>query len=240
MAITIAGQNYQGRQGELRLLDNSQSGAGVQATPYGISVKFEQMNFSANPRGRPEELSRMNREQFDDCFHLQIGSEEDLVQPTEGSFSFFISSGHKDAILEFMGLKWISKEGASTADSANPWNVKGTPSGGLVTTKARALTGEGRYGGGIIDSKGSAVKLPAFADKKKVAVDIESIWFEVGNTNRWGVRAKECFFPPDQQNIGESADSVELSANFMMYGTMDFIESFTPVISVLSDTVLDT
>lgn len=238
MANQIAGKNYQGRIGELHLLDNSQSSAGAAATPFGVRVVFEQMDFSAGYTKRPPELPRMNRERFDQYSHLQIGSEEDLLQPVDFTFGMVVSSLDTDYLLDFVGINWANKEGASTADAANPWAVKGTPSGGLKTTKSRALTGDGQYKGGRIDSKGSAIRLLTLADVKKVCVDVESTWTEVDTSNRWGIRLLECYFEPGSIKIGESADFVTLSLTGMMYGEAQRITSFSRALNVMEGNIL--
>lgn len=234
----IAGKNYQGRIGELRLLDNSQSSAGAAATPFGVRVIFEQMDFSSGYTMRPPELPRMNRERFDTYAHSQVGSEEDLLNPVDFTFSMVVSSTDTDYLLDFVGVNWANKEGASTGDATNPWAVKGTPSAGLKTTKARALTGDGLYAGGRIDSKGSAVKLLALADVKKVCVDVESTWTEVDTTNRWGVRLKECYFPPGSIKVNESADFVTISLTGQMYGDSQRITTFSRALNVMEGNIL--
>lgn len=234
----IAGKNYQGRLGELHLLDNSQSGAGAAATPYGVKVTFEQMDFTGGYTNRPTEVPRLNRERFDAFSHFQIGSEEELLNAVEFTFSMVMSSVDTDYILDFIGANWANKEAGLTSDATNPWAVKGTPSGGLKTTKSRALSGDGQYKGGRIDSKGSAVKLLTLADVKKVCVDVESAWTEVDGTNRWGLRLKECHFAPGSVKVNESADFVTINLTGMMYGEADRITSFSRALNVMEGNIL--
>lgn len=229
----IAGKNYQGRLGELHLLDNTQSSAGAAATPYGVRVIFESMDFSAGYTKRPPELPRMNRERFDAYSHLQIGSEQDLLEPVDFTFNMVLSSVDTDYIQDFVGINWANKEGGLTSDATFPWSVKGTPTAGLKTTKSRALTGDGQYKGGRIDSKGSAIRLLTLADVKKVCVDVESTWTEVDTSNRWGLRLNECHFAPGSVKVTESADFVTLAMTGMMYGEAQRITSFSRAINVM-------
>ena len=230
------GLNYQGRDGELHLIDKSQSGAGAAGTPYGIKVFFEQMDMRLNYQPRPEELPRLDRERATTDWHLQIGSEEPLLAATECTFGMVMSSGEKDAVLQFVGVDWSSQEGSSTSNPA--WTVHGTPTAGLVTTKGRGLTGDGLYRGGRIDSKGSAIQMLAFADKKKVAVDIETIWMERDGANKFGLRLKEVCFEPGRQQVGESADFVTISFTGMVYGEVQRITAFSRATSVLTSLLL--
>lgn len=230
------GRNYQGRDGEIRFLDNSQGAQGAAATPFGIRVAFEQMDLTISPRPRPEDMIRMDRERFNDNTHLLIGSEEDLLIPTDITLGFRMSSEETDAVLQFVGFDWAGLEGASTGDATNPWAVKGTPTAGLVSTKNRALSGDGLYVGGVIDSKGSAVRLPTFADKKKVAVDIETIWNERDGSNKFGMRLKEVFFDPGRQSINESAEDVVVRLTGSLYGNASRITAFSRARDVLKGT----
>lgn len=234
MAV-FTGINYQGRDGELHLIDNSMGGQTTAATPWGLKVRFEQMDFNASYQARPEELKRLDRQKLTSDAHLQIGSEENLFDPTSITFSFAMSSQETDSILQFIGVDYAQKAGGSTSAPGNTWNVKGTPTGnvGLVTTKSRQLTGSGQYVGGRVDGKGSAVALPAFADPKKVAVDVEVMWAERTSNNPFGYRCKEVHFAPDQQKIAESADFVIVNLTGMMYGEMQRITSFARAMDIM-------
>lgn len=234
---SVAGINYQGRDGVLHIIDNSQSGAGAAATPWGIKVRFAQMDFKVSMQQRPEELTRLDRQRITDDAHLQVGSEENLYTPVTATFSFAMSSQETDAVQEFVGLQFAQLEGSyanmSGMTPANRWTVKGTPTAGLVTTKARAKTGSGQYSGGRIDSKGSAIALQAFADKKKVAVDVEMIFQEVDGSNKFGYRLNEAHFAPGQQSIGESADFVIVSMTSLVYGEVERITAFSRALDIL-------
>jgi hypothetical protein len=224
------GQNYQGRDGALRLLDKSQSGAGASGTPYGLQAYFEQMDLTITFPARPDEIVRLDRERFTSDAHLQLGSEEPLFNPIDISFAFRMSSQHQDALLEFVGTKYMGLQGTNTT----AWSVKGTPAAGLTSTKGRALSGDGLYGGGRIDGKGSAVVLPPFADKKKVCVDLETTWFERDGTNRFGFRVTELFFEPSQQRVAEAADGLTVTLTGRCYGGVQPITSFSRAMDVLT------
>lgn len=227
------GRNYQGRDGRLRLLDNSQGAAGNAATPFGYEVSFSQMDLSINYQQRPEELMRLDRQRITNDAHYQVGSEENLLTPVDVTFSMICSSQENDAIMDFIGVNFANNEGASTGDATNPWNVKGTPTAGLVTTKGRGLASDGLYAGGRIDAKGSAIKAPVFADKKKVCIDAEAIWQERDGTNLYGIRMKEMYFEPGRQSIGESADFVVFNLTASMYGEAERITAFSRARNVL-------
>ena len=232
------GVNYQGRDGEMRLLDKSQASAGAAGTPWGLKVLFEQMDFQMSFQKRAEDLVRLDRQRITDDAHLQIGSEENLYQPVQCTFSTVLSSQETDAIMQFVGVDWMQKATANTADPANPWAVKGTPAAGLVSTKSRAKTGDGLYSGGRVDSKGSLVVLSTFADRKKVAVDVEVMFQERDGSNKFGYRLKEVLFEPGSQQLNESADFVMLKMTGMVYGEAQRITAFSRSMSVLTSQVL--
>lgn len=230
------GKNYQARDGELRLLDKSQSGAGASGTPYGYKAQFEQMDGAFGFRPRPQEFPRLNRQRLDDSAHRQLGSDEPLFEGIDATFSFVMSSKETDGLLEFAGTKYMNLE----STNANLWNVKGTPAAGLVSTIRRARTGDGLYGGGIVDSKGSIVVLPSLADPKKVGVDIEIGWAERDLTGFFGFRMKEAVFMPEAQRVAESPDFVTVSMTARVYGQIEHITAFSRAIDVLTSQVLTT
>lgn len=227
------GINFEGRDGELRFLDKSQAGAGASGTPRGLRVTFESMDLSITPPSRPPELSREDRERLTADAHYVVGSEMNLLDPSDVSFSAVLSTGETDAILQMVGMQWAGEEGTSKST----WQVKGTPSGGFVSTKARGLSGDGLYIGGRIDGKGSAIQLPDFADQKKVAVDIEVTWVTRAGASAYGLRLKEVHFPPEAQRVGEAADQVTISLTGRMYGEYQRITAFSRLMDVLTSTL---
>ena len=229
------GINYQGRDGELHILDNSQASATTAATPWGIKVKFEQMDFKVPFQQRTEELVRLDRQRITTDAHFQVGSEENMYNAVTATFTWAMSSTETDNLLQFVGVDWAQLEGASPnapTTQGNRWTVKGTPAAGLITTKGRPLTGSGQYGGGRIDSKGSAIALLAFADKKKVAVDVEVIFAERDGSNKFGYGLNEAHFPPGDQSVAESADFVIVSMSGMVYGEVERISSFSRALDI--------
>lgn len=235
-----AGYNYQGRDGEVRFLDKSQSAALTAGTPWGIRVAFEQMDLSLNLRPRPPQNPRLDRERFNSLAHRQLGSDDNLFQGINVTASYHMSSREQGAMLEMIGVVYMGKEGTNVADATNGWRVKGTPSAGLVSTIGRNKTGDGLYAGGIIDGKGSLVTLPAQADPKVVAVDIESIWAERDTTNTFGFRMKEAVFDPGAQRVAESNDFVTVSLNATVYGQVEPITAFSRAMNVLTSQVMAT
>lgn len=230
-----SGLNYSGRDGEMHIIDNSQASAGAAATPWGIKVLFSQMDFNVPFQQRAEELVRLDRERITTDAHLQLGSEENMYTPVNATFSYAMSSQQVDAVLQFVGVDWAQVEGASPnapTTPANRWTVQGTPAAGLVTTKGRALSGSGQYGGGRIDSKGSAISLLGFADKKKVAVDVEVIFQERDGARKFGYRLNEAHFAPGEQSVGESADFVIVSMTAMVYGEVERITAFARALDI--------
>ena len=196
------------------------------------------MDFQAGWQARPEEVIRLDRMRITDDAHLQLGSDEILYQPVDVSFSFAMSSKETDALLQFVGVDWAQIGHTTTAT----WQVKGTPNtgffgnAGLVSTKARALSGDGLYAGGRVDGKGSIVVLQGFSDVKKVAVDAEVIWEEASGANSFGYRLKEINFEPGRQQISESADNVIVRLTGMMYGEMQRITAFDRGMDILTIT----
>ncbi len=235
MANPNLGYNLQGRDGELRLLDKSQSGAGVGGTPYGMVAHFEELNFSAQFRPRPQEFIRLDRERLNSYTHTQLGSDEPLADGFDITFSTRLSSLEKNALLEFAGIKFMNQGEVL----ASAWNVKGTPTTGLVSTKGRGR-GDGLYSGGITDGRGSLVFLPAFADSKKACVDLETGWAKRDGSEFVGLRYKEVLFDPGGVRIAETGDFVTFSMTGRCYGGVDDITSFSRAIDVLTMNVLGT
>lgn len=227
------GINFQGRDGELRLFDKSQAGAGASGTPFGLRVTFQNMDLNIGPPARVEELSREDRERLTNDAHYVPGSEMILLDARDISFTAVLSTGETDAIWQFIGAQWAGEEGTSKST----WAVKGTPAAGLVSTKARGLSGDGLYIGGRIDAKGSAIQLPDFGDQKKVAIDMEAAWTTRAGASRYGVRIKEVYFPPEAQGFGEGADQVTINLSGRMYGEYQRITAFSRLMDVLTSTL---
>lgn len=234
MANPNLGYNYQGRDGELRFLDKSQSGAGANGTPYGYVAHFEEMNLTLQERPRPQEFLRLDRERLNVFAHTQLGSDEPLAEGFDVSFGAKISSLETNGLMEFVGVRYMGQGEVG----ASSWNVKGTPAVGLVSTKGRQKSGDGLYGGGITDGRGSIVVLPALADPKKVCVDMETGWAKRDGAQFFGMRLKEVLFDPGAQRIAESGDFVTLTMTGRCYGGVDHITGFSRAMDVLSMTVL--
>ena len=234
--ITVKQVNYQGRDGELRFLDKTQASLGIAGTPWGIKVKFAQMDFVIGGRQpRPMSLIRINRERLSTDMHHQIGSEDEILKPIPIEFSFAMSSQERDALLEFVGVEWSRKEGASTDNPV--WSVKGTPAVGLVSTKGRNVSDDGLYIGGRIDGAGNIHRTPLFSDKKKVAVDAEVLWTERDSANPFGYRIQEIHFPPGEQRVAESPDFVFIKMKGVAYGLATSITSFSRAMNVLDSEI---
>lgn len=230
------GKNYQGRDGEARFLDNTQAAQGNNATPFGLRLSFSQMDMQLSYTQRPEDILHLDRERLTNDAHYLVGSEASLAEPVNVTMSMMCSTEETDAVMDFIGVNWANQESATPNAGANIWNVKGTPTTGLISTRRRALTGSGRYGGGRIDSKGSAILLPLMADKKKVFVDLEVIWAERDGSKQYGMRLKEIYFEPGEQQISESADSVVFNLTGRMYGEAQRVTAFTLSQNVLKGT----
>ena len=236
MTNPVIGYNYQGRDGELRFLDKSQSGAGASGTPYGYIAHFEELNLTAQERPRPQEFLRLDRERLNAYAHTQLGSDEPLAEGFDITFGARLSSLETDGLLEMVGVKYMGQgEVAATA-----WSVKGTPAAGLVSTKGRQKSGDGLYGGGITDGRGSIVVLPSLADPKKVCVDMETGWAKRDSSQFFGLRFKEVLFDPGAQRYAESNDFVTITFTGRCYGGVDHITAFSRAIDVLTSSVLGT
>lgn len=233
---TNVGINLGARDGELRFLDKTQGGAGAAGTPYGYQVHFESMNLNLQYRARPQEFLRTDRERLNAYVHTSLGSDEPLADGFDITFGAHISSKETNGLMEFVGVKFMS----SGETPASSWNVKGTPVVGLVSTKGRQKTGDGLYGGGIVDGRGSIIILPGFADSRKVCVDMETGWAKRDGSEFFGVRAKEINFDPGAQRITESADFVDLALTGKCYGSVEDITAFSRAINVLDMTLMST
>ena len=233
------GLNYAGRDGEVHFLDKSQATATVRGTPWGIKLRFAQMDMTVMPRPRSPEAPRLDRMRLTRNGHLVSGAEDDMFLPTPVVLSFAVSSKETDAVPQFLGADWMQKGTARPSDLSMPWSVKGTPEVGLVSTKGRALTEDGMYAGGIIDGKGSLIGLPKFVDVKKVAVDMEAIWMERTRTNLFGYRLREVYFNPGAYKIVESPDYVIIGILGWVYGGLQRISQFTRALNVLTSERID-
>ena len=192
---------YSGRSGELRLYDNSGLG-----TPNYLKIPFVNMDFTG-PVGQPRPL--------------------DPVLPTVGGYVHApTSSDYERGFYEGQSLSfscWVDDQtnrvklldALCNTRQLNPWTVAGTA---WSTTKGK---------GSVIMPDGNYFGTQPFHDLHKVTVDVEVLWNEDRLASALGMSYGECYFPPQDIQLVEAPDIIELRAAGVAYGNIGVITAFT-------------
>jgi len=203
MAIT-----YQGRDGELRIYDGSGTVFGNNTgTPFYITVKFAQMDF-AGPLAKPRPIDPVIVT-ADGFVHAPTGDDYEarLYEPVPLGFSCLIDDTTNRQKL---------RDALCNPDLDSPWQVG---SDNWASTKGR---------GSIILPDGNFVGTKGFFDTKKVAVMVEVLWEDSRAAASLGMQYDEVYVLPQEIEIAESPDRVELAVrNMLAYGDISAISSFT-------------
>ncbi len=171
------------------------------ATPFYLEIDFDLGDFSG-PLGIPkvEEILVLNRGNSDADAHYVEGSDAAIMEPFGITFSAFVADNTQCLYL----LDWLESMqdgGGSPAVNSNT----------LVTTKEDT-------------QRDGANNSPAFADSTKMTCNVE--YLLDGSTDVcW--HYNEVYFAIDQQSIAEAEDSVSVSLNGMVYGTVVRDTAFT-------------
>jgi hypothetical protein len=188
---------FRHRDGELRLYEHGYSGV----TKY-IEILFADANLSG-PMGRPqtEELLILDRGLLDSNAHYVEGGDAPRLEPLTLTFSCRSADTKNTQLLLQMA-----------AGVTDHLVVGGT------TYQINSRKGKG------IALYGFTTAAPNFKDTAfKMCWMVETLW---SGTSDWGMRWDEVYFPPDQQTITESEDSLTLTLNGMVYGGVTTIVAF--------------
>jgi len=163
-----------------------------------ISIPFIQMDFSGPlGRGLTEELLIMNRGGMDSYAHYIEGSDNQIMDIFEISFSCLIDDTYNnDAIFQALECE--------------------NPNLGIWTSTGTSTKGDTKNNGSNAN--------PAFVDANKKCVNVQVLWS--GSTYSFGMAYYEVFFPKSDQSIAESEDGIILSCRGGVYGVIDKIYGF--------------
>lgn len=194
---------FHGRSGALRLYDGG-------SPPKYLEVPFSQMNFSA-PLARPRTPDPIVPTVGGYAHLPGADYEQGFAEPQEVSFSCHIDDTTNS---------WKLRDAMCNVDLHSPWTV-----GSQTWTSAKG------QGGSIILANGGYAPTPgSFYDNKKVSVHIETLWTHnqtTSGTPSYGLRLNDVYMPPQDQQIQESADYVDLSIRGLVYGEIKPIGAFT-------------
>lgn len=138
--------------------------------------------------------------------------------PTDGSYDEVL---YAPLTLDFScsvtsGDFWKLRQALCNPDLADPWRVGASST--WTTTKGR---------GSIIKFDGTYLATQPFFDDQKVAVRFETLWTTPHSGSVIGAYFDEAYVPPQQLEISESADMVELRISALIYGNMGVLGAFT-------------
>ena len=148
-------------------------------------------------RAKVEETMAMDRGNVDASASYYEGSDASIIDPLPVSFTSNLDDQTDTAYLR----TWLS--GATTLNGRT-----------LVTQKSQTT---------VLVGSNAVITTPSFADSSKMAYRVEVKW---DGSNNYGWSINEVYFPPDQQTITENEDSVVLSMNGLIYGTVSPTTSF--------------
>lgn len=184
-------ETYIGKNGTLRLYE------GTAPTPFFLEFVYEAMDFTgAFAPARPDEIAVLDRGNHNVNGHYVQGLDDPVVEPIEVSFSCRLDDTQLLTRLE----EALNVYGAAS------WVVDGDT---WVTTKATTTRDAG---------DGSAVTTYAFADDwPKRTNDLVLLWTAAASDK--GFRWNEILWPPEQQEIGEAEDAINVSLTGQCYGS---------------------
>lgn len=206
---------YSGRGGEIRFYDNSGTawaggGAGSAGTPYFFKVRFENLDFTG-PAAKPRPVDPIVVT-VDGYVHAPQSEDYEAAfyEPLEFSFSCLIND------LDRIKLR----DSLCNLDLKDPWTVGGQR---WTSTKGK---------GSIVMSDGTYQGTRAFSDTKKVTVDMQLLFQSAQATTSHGMNYEETYIPPQNVEMTESPDQIELSIRGLIYGDTEPIATFTTGVEV--------
>lgn len=201
-------QRYFGKRGELRIYSGETSVNCAGSLAF-FKVGFVNMNFTApEGRPRPEEIPVLDRGLIDANAHHVQGLDDVIMAPQNITFT---------ADLDDTVNRDDLRAALSNPDRNSPWTVGG------VSFAANNGTSQLRNG------FGSLVSTPSPFDSEHERVTLEVIW--TGGTpgsNDTGRKYSEVWFSPDQVQLTESENNVQLAATGFWYGPVSHISAFSP------------
>ena len=124
--------------------------------------------------------------------------------------------------LDFSFSCWINdtdriklRDALCNIDLKRPWTVGGNR---WASTKGK---------GSIIMPDGTFQGTRALSDVRKVTVDMQLLFRNVQATTSHGMDYQECYIPPQNVQMTESPDVIELSIKGLIYGNIGPIAAFT-------------
>lgn len=205
---TIPKISFTGRDGIIRCYDNSGTtwAGGGPGTSFYIQVPFASMNFSgAAAKPRPIDPIIVTSGGYD---HGPASDDYErvLYEPVSLSFSCLIDDTTNRLKL---------RQALCNVDLDSPWKVG---SDTWASTKGR---------GSIILPDGTFVGTKAFFDTRKVSIEIQVIWESTQAASRFGLAYDEVYVAPQNIEISESSDMVELIVReALAYGNISPITVF--------------
>ena len=201
-------QRYFGKRGELRIYSGVTS-AGSAGDLFYFKVGFVNMNFAApNGRPRPEEIPVMDRGLIDTNAHHVQGLDDAIMAPQNVTFTADLDDTVNRDDLE---------RALSNPERVSPWTVGGAS---FANTNGTSQ---------IRNGFGSLVSTPSPFDSEHDRVDLEVIWTGGSpGSNDSGKRYAEVWFSPEQVNITESENNVQLAMTGFWYGSVSTISAFSP------------
>lgn len=178
--------------------------------PKYLELPFVQMNYSiplASPRPADSITPTLSGYQH-------APDEAAYFAPVPISFS---------ASIDDQTNSWKLRDALGNPDMDSTWKV-GTQT--WTTTRGR---------GSIILADGASWSQGvSFFDAKKNAVNMEVLWTQPQAGSAFGIRAEEIYFAPEEQQIAESADSVEITIRGMCYGRITYQGAFTDALTAIA------
>ena len=147
-------------------------------------------------RAKVEENLQMDRGNMNASASYHEGPDAPITDPLPLTFSANLDDTTDTSYLR----TWLS--GATTVNGRT-----------LVTQKA----------GTTITIGSTVITTKAFADGSKMAYRCEMKW---DGSNNYGYSMNEVYFPPDQNTVNESEDSVTINMNGLIYGSITATSSF--------------
>ena len=198
---------FTGKKGELRIYEYGLSG-----TTYYLKILFSEMNLTGPiARGHAEENMIMDRNTFDSNTHMVEGTDEPRVEGMPISWSCRIDDqSYSTSLIDWLSGVTAVANAAGGTTTINTWKAKSAGIDGIT--------------------------LPIFSDTKKMAYMIECLFDATAVGTDLGFRWQETYFPPQQQTVTESPDSVVMNCNGLVYGSVSRIVAFTSGASILAFT----
>ena len=191
---------FTGRDGHLRLIDGA-------TPPKYLQLPFVQMDFTADmARARPPDPIIGTAD--GSAYLPDPGYGVGFCQPVPVAFSCWMDDTTNS---------WKLRDALGNPDMDPIWMV-GTQV--WVTAKGQ--------GGSIVHSNGEFVSTPSsFYDTQKNTINLECLWTQPNAGSAFGIKCRDVYFPPQDQQIQESSESVTFSIKGLVFGSIEYVGAFT-------------